>query len=192
MRWPWVLVIKCAGIVGRGKKKIPRWGWVLMTLTKSWCNMLFCWLLPCLITFWIPRSWTVPHQLIMSPGFALPSKQVLSLQSPEALCCCSDTSNVFVLHIDVCVFRSACVFQFLGALRMLLNCQNHGRMLTWDYCQWPHYVNKGYFKKYKRCGIYFLGRGRGRERENVCVWMDLHCNSSHSSAGNDCQLLSTL
>lgn len=40
------------------------------------------------------------------------------------------------------------------------------RMLTWDYCQWPHYVNKGYFKKYKRCGIYFLGR----ERERMCVY----------------------
>lgn len=52
---------------------------------------------------------------------------------------------------------------------MLLNCQNRGRMLTWDYCQWPHYVNNGYFKKYKRSGIYFLGRGRGRDRGRMCV-----------------------
>lgn len=62
IRRSWVLVIKCTGIVGRGKKKIPQWGWVLITLLESQCNILFCWLLPCLITFWIPRSWTVPHR----------------------------------------------------------------------------------------------------------------------------------
>lgn len=76
-----------------------------------------------------------------------------------------------LLCADVCVFRTACVFQFLGAERLLLNCQNHPQMLTWGYCQWPHYVNKGYFKKYKRCGIYFLRRGRG-QRENECVRMN--------------------
>lgn len=73
-----------------------------------------------------------------------------------------------LLCAAVCVFRTACVFQFLGAARMLLNCQNHPQMLTWGYCQWPHYVNKGYFKKYKRCGIYFLGRERG-QREWMCA-----------------------
>lgn len=101
------------------------------------------------------------------PQVRSPQQAVCSLQSLEALCCCSGSPGAFALRVDVSVFCAARVFQLLGAVRMLLTCQNCCRMLTWGYCRWPHYINKGYFEKYKRWGIYFLW-----ERENEYVWMN--------------------
>lgn len=98
------------------------------------------------------------------PHVHSPQQAVHSPQSLEALCCCSGAPGVFALHVDVCVFCAAGVFQFLGAVRMLLTCQNCCRMLTRGYCLWPRYINKGYFEKYKRLGVYFLWERRENER----------------------------
>lgn len=51
-------------------------------------------------------------------------------------------------------------------------------------------LTKDILRNTKDVAFTFLGEGRGEgEREWVCFWMDLHCKSPHSSAGNYCQPL---
>lgn len=139
-------------------------------LTKSHSNILFCWLPPSLIIFWILRSWTVPHRLIMSPESALPTNRCFP--------CSLWRLFVAALIHQMCLF---CTLMFVfSALLVLSNSSEQGG------CCWIVRIEVGCWLEVTVNGLVVLTRdilrntkdvaftflGEGAERERECVWMN--------------------
>lgn len=159
-------------------------------LTKSHSNILFCWLPPSLIIFWILRSWTVPHRLIMSPESALPTNRCFP--------CSLWRLFVAALIHQMCLF---CTLMFVfSALLVLSNSSEQGG------CCWIVRIEVGCWLEVTVNGLVLLTRdilrntkdvaftflGEGAERERMCVdeWTQ-RVGPPHCSVRSDWLALST-
>lgn len=159
---------KICGRRGEGEEETAQQGVSADDSNEITVYTLFCWLVPPLITFWILRSWTVPCPFIMFPKFALPNKQ----------CAPCSPWRPFAAAL-VHQARLLCVLMFLFSALLVFS----NSLEQWGCC-WLVRIAVGCWLEVTADGLITLTRDilrntkdeafifYGRERMNVCEWMD--------------------